>query len=55
MTDLEKIKDVVGEMLGFGIEMTTKENEIEMAVYEWSEYIGSVYFNLDGSLINWKY
>lgn len=55
MTDLEKIKSVVGGMLGFDIEIRTKEYEIEMAVYEWSEYIGSVYFNLDESLIRWDY
>lgn len=49
-TDLEKIKYLAG-CLGLGIETHTKENEIELAFYDWDKYLGSAYFNLDGSLI----
>lgn len=53
MTDLEKTIDIVG-MLGLGIEIHTKGNEIEIAVYDYDIYKGSIYFNLDGSLITWN-
>ena len=53
MSDLEKIEKTIG-MLGLGFEIHTKETEIEIAVYDWSKYMGSVYFNLDGSLITWS-
>lgn len=50
MTDLEKFKHLIG-CLGLGTETHTKENEIELAIYDWDKYLGSAYFNLDGSLI----
>ena len=48
-TDLEKTEKIIG-MLGLGIERHTKETEIEIAVYDYDIYLGSVYFTLDGSL-----
>lgn len=51
-TDLEKTEKIIG-MLGLGIEKHTKETEIEIAVYDYDIYLGSIYFNLDGSLITW--
>ena len=54
MTDLDKIEKIIG-ILGLGIERHTKEYEIEIAVYDWDTYKGSIYFNLDGSLITWDY
>lgn len=53
MTDLEKTKYI---MHCLGLETTeihTKETEIEIAVYDYDIYLGSIYFNLDGSLITW--
>ena len=54
MTDLEKIEKIIG-MLGLGIERHTKEYEIEIAVYDWNKYKGSIYFTLDGTLLTWDY
>lgn len=51
-TDLEKTEKILN-MLGLNITKHTKETEIEIAVYDYDIYLGSIYFNLDGSLITW--
>ena len=53
-TDLEKIKHVIA-CFGFGTETRIRNNEVELAVYDWDKYLGGIYFNLDGSLITWDY
>ena len=50
-TDLEKCKYVVA-CLNLDIVIHTRENEIELLAYDYDGYLGSVYFNLDGSLID---
>ena len=48
-TDLEKCKYVIA-CLGFGTETRIRNNEVELAVYDWDKYLGSIYFTLDGLL-----
>lgn len=48
-TDLEKCKYVI-TCLGLETETRIRNNEVELAVYNWDEYLGSIYFSLDGSL-----
>ena len=49
-TDLEKIERLIGS-LGLDVKIHTKENKIEMAIYDYDKLLCSAYFNLDGSLI----
>ena len=49
-TDLEKIERLIS-CLGLSVEIHTKENKTEMAIYDYDKLLGSAYFNLDGSLI----
>lgn len=51
-TDLEKFK-FVASCLDLYLETYIKENEVELAVYYWNNYLGSIYFNFDGSLIGY--
>ena len=49
MSDLEKCKYVIA-CLNLESETRIRENEVELSVYNWDEYLGSIYFNLDGVL-----
>lgn len=50
MSDLEKIKNFLTYYFDLYTETYEREKEIELAVYYWNDYLGSVYFTLDGSL-----
>lgn len=53
MCDLEKIERVLPTLaLNHNLETNFKTNEIEMNVYDYeNNYLGTLYFNNDGSII----
>ena len=50
MTDLEKMKEAFA-CCGLGFETKINEYGIELAIYDFDKYLGSIYFNRDGLYI----